>query len=443
MSSLEDEKKRLIEKFKDKKYEYSQPVEGNFSCLEEGEFDWWKYKFYIKQIEKAEEGKHIEEYFYNQNLKFDLSKNFHIKNEAVFTAGGDLLSGKQITPETTKKLWDDIKEFYFNSDIVYANLETPIALSKPIGNAPKSVSEAPKLNGTQEMFDVFVQNGKGINFFSTANNHCMNQDEDGLIETLDFLEKEGYSQVGTARTPEEQNDIPVTSTNEIKIGHVAYTFSLNGDKEPNGKEYMVNHIRLNKPDEDISLIKKHVKIARDKGADIVIAYLHWSLEFESYPIENVIKMAHRIVEECGIDIIIGNHPHVFQPIEKYEYLDKNSIKRTSVIAYSLGNLVADFDVKNSLISCILKLIFAKGIDENGKEKTVISELKLMPIYTLKIFDNNEFKEIRLLNFLKLINQLDIKINKFNLSEDDIKELYRLKDLFYKLIPENHELILEK
>lgn len=442
MSSLEEEKKRLIEKYKDKKYEYSQSVEGNFSCLKEGEFDWWKYKFYIKQIEKAEQGKHIEEHFTKQNLKFDLSKKFYIKKEVVFTAGGDLLSGSQITPETTKNLWNDIKDFYFNSDIVYANLETPIALSKPVGNAPKSVSEAPKLNGTKEMFDIFVQNGKGINFFSTANNHCMNQDEDGLIETLDFLEKEGYRQVGTARTPEEQNDIPITSINDINIGHVAYTFSLNGDKEPEGKEYMVNHIRLNKQDEDISLIKKHVKIAREKGADIVIAYLHWSLEFESYPIENVIKMAHRIVEECGIDIIIGNHPHVFQPIEKYDYIDKSSIKRTSIIAYSLGNLVADFDVKNSLISCILKFKFVKGI-ENGEEKTLISELKLMSIYTFKIFENNEFKEIRLLNFLKLIDELDSQINKYKFNEDEIKELYRLKDLFFKLIPEKHEILLKK
>ena len=390
MSSLEEEKKRLVEKYKDKKYEYSQSVEGNFSCLKEGEFDWWKYKFYIKQIEKAEQGKHIEEHFAKQDLKFNLSKYFYIKKEAVFTAGGDLLAGSQITPETTKNLWDDIKDFYFNSDIVYANLETPIALSKPVGNAPKSVSEAPKLNGTKEMFDVFVQNGKGINFFSTANNHCMNQDEDGLIETLDFLEKEGYRQVGTARTAEEQNDIPVTSINDINIGHVAYTFSLNGDKEPEGKEYMVNHIRLNKKDEDISLMKKHVKVAREKGADIVIAYLHWSLEFESYPIENVIKMAHRIVEECGIDIIIGNHPHVFQPIEKYDYIDKSSIKRTSIIAYSLGNLVADFDVKNSLISCILKFKFVKGI-ENGEEKTLISELKLMPIHS---------KYLRIMNLKK-------------------------------------------
>ena len=99
-------------------------------------------------------------------------------------------------------------------------------------------------------------------------------------------------------------------------------------------------------------------------------------------------------------------------------------------------------MKNSLISCILKFKFVKGI-ENGEEKTLISELKLMPIYTFKIFENNEFKEIRLLNFLKLIDELDSQINKYKFNEDEIKELYRLKDLFFKLIPEKHEILLKK
>ena len=67
----------------------------------------------------------------------------------------------------------------------------------------------------------------------------------------------------------------------------------------------------------------------------------------------------------------------------------------------------------------------------------------MPKYTFKIFENNEFKEIRLLNFLKLIDELDSQINKYKFNEDEIKELYRLKDLFFKLIPEKHEILLKK
>lgn len=442
MSSLDEEKRYLKEHFKDEKYEYSQSLGGDFSKLEEDEFDWWKYKFYIKQIEKAEKNKHIEEYFKQQNFEIKLNKNFKAKSQAVFTAGGDLLSGNTINPNTTKSLWDDIKDFYFNADIVYANLETPIAFSKPAGNAPKSVTEAPKLNGTKEMFEVFVQNGKGINFFSTANNHCMNQGEEGLIETLDFLEKERYRQVGTARSEEEQNNIPVIKKNGIKFGNISYTFSLNGDNDPEGKEYMVNHIKLNKPDTDISLIKKHACIAREKGADIVIAYLHWSLEFESYPIENIIKMGHRIAKECGVDIIIGNHPHVVQPIEKYDYLDRNNKNKTAIISYSLGNLVADFDVKNSLMSCLLKFKFSKGI-ESGEEKTIISDLKVLPIYTYKKFEHSQIREIRLLNLLKLIDEISSGVNKYGFKKEEIKELNRLKDLFFKLMPEKYENLLEK
>lgn len=441
MSNLELEKLKLIEEFKNEKYQYSQSVEGNFSCLEPGEFSWWKYKYYIRQIENAEQGKHIEEYFNNQDLEFRVDKDFKATSDFILTAGGDLLTGDQITPYTTKHLWDDIEAFYFYADTVYANLETPIALSKPVGNAPRSVNEAPKLNGTPEMFQRYTNSGKGINFFSTANNHCLNQGESGLIETLDFLDKQGYKQVGTARTLDEQDDIPIISKNGINIGHVAYTFSLNGDKTPEGKDYLVNHIRLNKPDEDISLIKKHVQIARDRNADIVIAYLHWSLEFESYPIENVIKMGHRILEECGVDVIIGNHPHVIQPIEKYDYIDIISKKKkTGLIAYSLGNLVADFNTKNSLLSCLLKFKFLKGT-QNGQEKTIISDLKIKPIYTFKEYHDGKYEQIRLLDFLKLTSELDNGNNKYNLDNENIEEIYRLKKLLFKILPDKYEKLL--
>lgn len=441
MSNLESEKLELIEQFKDEKYQYSQSVEGNFSDLKPGEFSWWKYKYYVKQIENAEQGKHIEEYFNNQDLEFKVDDDFKASSEFILTAGGDLLTGDQISPSTTEHLWDDVENFYFNADTVYANLETPIALSKPVGNAPRSVTDAPKLNGTKEMFERYVHNGKGINFFSTANNHCLNQGESGLIETLNFLDKQGYKQVGTARTPQEQDDIPVISKNAINIGHVAYTFALNSDKEPENKEYMVNHIRLNRPDEDISLIKKHVQIARDKKADIIIAYLHWSIEFESYPIENVIKMGHRILQECGVDVIIGNHPHVIQPIEKYDYIDNISKeKKTGLIAYSLGNLVADFNTKNSLLSYLLKLKFTKGT-LNGQKKTIISNLKVKPIYTFKEYEGNKYKQIRLLDFLKLGSELDTGNNNYNFNNEQIEEIYRLRKLFYKVMPDKYETLL--
>jgi poly-gamma-glutamate synthesis protein (capsule biosynthesis protein) len=426
-----------------KKYQYSQPVEGNFNCLTLGEFDWWKYKYYIRQIEKAEKGKEIERFFREQDLSFHLD-NFRKESEFTLTAGGDLLPGSEITPATTEHLWDDIQDFYFNADAVYANLETPFAVSQKVGNAPKSgITDAPTLNGTAEMFERFINGGNGITFFSTANNHCLDAGESGLIETLDFLDAHGYPFVGTARTEQERDDIPIIEKNGIKIAFVAYTFSLNGKETPKGKEFLANYIRLNKPDSDISLIRQHVFSARKKGADMVIASLHWSLEFESYPIENVIRMGHRVLEETGADVILGNHAHVIQPLEKFHFTDPVSgEEKDGLIAYSLGNLVSDFNTKNCRTSLLLKIGFAKGI-QGEKQKTIIDSLQLKPIYTYKQYKSGNCTDFRLLDFLKLTAELKSGNNRFGFGRQEQKEVFRLERLFFQLLPEKQKKLIER
>lgn len=425
------------------RYRYSRPVEGNFNCLAPGEFDWWKYKYYIRQPEKAEKGKGIETYFRKQDLSFQ-SGGLEKEGEFTLTAGGDLLSGSEITERTTGHLWDDVRDFYFNADAVYANLETPFAVSKQASDAPKSgITSAPALNGTAAMFDRFVNGGRGITFFSTANNHCLDAGEAGLTETLDFLDARGYPHVGTARTERERGDIPIVEKNGVRVAFVAYTFSLNGRTPPEGKEYLTNYIRLNKPDADISLIGEHVRSARRKGADVVVACLHWSLEFESYPVGNVIGMGHRILEETGADVILGNHAHVIQPLEKYRFTDPVSgAEKEGLIAYSLGNLVSDFNTKNCRVSLLLKISFVKGI-RNGREETVIGGLRLKPIYTCKKYESGECTDFRLLDFLKLARQLETGNSRFGIGKKEEKEIFRLRDLFARLLPEKHDTLMEK
>lgn len=426
-----------------KKYRYSRPVEGNFNCLAPGEFDWWKYKYYIRQIEKAEKGKGIEQFFKVQDLSFS-GKGMRKEGKFILTAGGDLLSGSEVTPQTTKHLWDDVKDFYFHADTVYANLETPFAASHTVGNAPKSgIKSAPTLNGTPEMFERFVNGGRGISFFSTANNHCLDAGESGLLETLDFLDSRGYPHVGTARTCEERDSIPILERNGVKIAFISYTFSLNGKTTPEGKEYLTNYIRLNKPNADLSLIRQHARVARQRGADIVIACLHWSLEFEAYPIENVIYMGHRVLKEAGVDVILGNHAHVIQPLEKYHFTDPVSgEEKDGLIAYSLGNLVSDFNTKDCRMSLLLKIGFNKGI-QDGREKTVISSLHLKPIYTYKKYAGGQCTDFRLLDFLKLIEQLKAGKNRFGIGKRERKEIFRLEKLFYQLLPEKYSNLIEK
>ncbi len=417
-----------------RRYRYSRPVEGNFNCLAPGEFDWWKYKYYIRQIERAEHGKGIEEFFMGQKLTF-LGDGFKKDSEFTLTAGGDLLSGSEITPQTTGHLWDDVADFYFNADTVYANLETPFACSQGVGNAPKSgITSAPTLNGSAEMFARFENGGKGITAFSTANNHALDAGEVGLEETLDFLDMHGCLHVGTARTEQERDAIPMVEKNGVKIAFISYTFSLNGKILPEGKEYLVNYIRLNKPDSDLSLIQKHVRSARRNGADIVVACLHWSLEFESYPVSNVIHMGHRVLRETGADVILGNHAHVVQPLESYRFTDPvTGAEKTGLIAYSLGNLVSDFNTKNCRMSLLVKIRFAKG-SQNGTPASGIQAIQLKPIYTHKRYNLGQCSDFRLLDFLKLSQQLKNGDNRLGITKKEVREILRLERLYNRLIP---------
>ncbi|SCY81796.1 CapA family protein [Alkaliphilus peptidifermentans] len=422
----------IIGFFKGEKYKYSQEYEDNFKYMDIQEKIWWGYKSVVKQIENAEKDKGIEEYFANQDLNFK-DDSFQINNTITITAGGDLSSSEMITPENTINLWDDVESFYFAADIVCANLESPIVPSKPAVGVPSMCLTAPKLNTTPEMFERFISGGRGVNFFATANNHSLDQGEKGIIDTLDFLDSKGYGHVGTARTKEEQWDIPVFDKDGIKVAFISYTYCLNGEDSIPGKEYMVNNLRLNKPDTDISLIQKHVKIARDKGADMVVAMLHWSLEFETYPIENIIKMGHSIME-CGVDIIFGGHPHVVQPLEKYRFYDPIQKRhKEGLIVYSLGELVSlNLFTKNSRLAMLVKLELSEGF-ENNERVVKITELKVLPIYIFYRKENINESIYRVLDLKKTLQEIENGNNKHRFTEGDIKELKRLDRLFREKI----------
>lgn len=433
---------RFIGFVKGDTYKYSQPYEDNFKYMSKKELLWWGYKANIKQIELAEKGKGIEEYFANQDFSFGVEEAFLPESKVTITAGGDLLSYEAITIENAQHIWDDVKSFYFDADIVYANLETPVVSERVASGVPLMCLTAPKLNTSPEMFELFTNYGNGINLFSTANNHCLDQGEEGLITTLDFLDSKEYVHVGTSRSREEQDNIPIIEKNGIKFAFLSYTYSLNGESISPDKSFMVNSLRLNKPDTDIALIEHHVRIARDKGADIITALLHWSVEFETYPIENVINMGHRIME-CGIDIILGGHAHVAQPMEKYVFYDPYcKRKKEGFIIYSLGELVSvNLFSKNSWLANLIKLEIAKGV-EAGEYVTKIIDLKVLPIYTCYRVLKGGASDYRILDFRKLVADLKKGKNIYELDNRVIEELMRLEKLLLnKILPQNATQIL--
>ena len=422
-----------------KEFSASRPLEGNAAFMDRDERYWWGYKFYCSPIEEAEPGSGLEEHFRGQDLGFGRGKGAAADGAAesgamTIAAGGDILVSPQLRPETTGHLWDDVRGFYFDADLVYANLETPVAPSSPPGFLPRSILEPPALNSTPAMFDRIVEGGKGINFFSTANNHCLDQGEAGLRETLDFLDERGYPHVGTARSPEERDRVVMVEKGGVRTAFISWTFALNWKSLPEGKDYLANHLRLNLPGIDLSPIARQVEAARAAGADAVVALLHWSLEFESFPVRHVVETGHRILE-LGVDVIIGNHPHGVQPIERYASTDKaTGRRRVGLILYALGDLVSwrRKDVPNSRLGNLARSRLSKRAGEGGTQ-TVISSLEIMPTYLYSRLEDRDCRDFRILDFRRLARELDGGVNRLGLGRAQLREVRRLEGLMEKVL----------
>lgn len=397
----------------------------------------WAYRHWFNQLEVAEKGSGLEEYFRNQDLSFKLPKGFKIENTASISSAGDLLAVDVLVPENTKYIFDDIVEFYGSADLVCANLESPVDMDKPIGRT-QVFGQPAQMNTSRGMLERFINEGK-INCFSTANNHSIDWGKEGLLATIEELENAGVYFSGTNRSTEEQEDVKIIDLNGIKVAMLAYTMDLNGRSVPKGKEYLVNEVRFNDEVCDISLIKRHVKKAKEKGADKIIACCHWGWEFEMYPHKNVVEIGHEIIE-MGVDIILGNHPHVSQPMEKYVY-EKDGETKEGFIVYAFGNFVTYHPrSRNSSLAYTIKFDLAKG-ELDGETKTFIHNLKILPVYILNEKLPDGKYNCRILKFTNVLE--DKKIDgkyKYGLTEWERGNLTHLNDVVLKkiLLPKEYD-----
>ena len=416
-----------------KDFSASRPLEGNAAHMGADEKYWWGYKYLCGPIEEEEPGSGLAEYFRGQDLDFTPRDGFVETAGMTFCAGGDLLAHSGMNPRTTTALWDEVRDFYFSGDIVYANLESPIVLSKPPFDLPPSILTPGGMNNTPEMFERMTDGGRGINFFSTDNNHSLDQGEEGLRATLDFLDSKGYPHIGTARSAEERDAVVMMERGGVRVAFVSYTFGLNWAKLPEGKEYLANYVRLNKSDTEISFVADQVRAARAAGADAVVALLHWGLEFELYPVRNQVDMGHRLAE-LGIDLIVGNHPHNVQPMERYGYTDKaTGGRRECLILYALGDLLSIHRVlPNSRLACLARVRISKG-KSNGQDRVRMTSLEVLPVYLYVRKEGDEVKDYRVLDFRKLAGELRSGKDRLALGRARTREVFRLKAIMEKIL----------
>lgn len=219
-----------------------------------------------------------------------------------------------------KPAFANIAKYITKADIAIGNLETTFAgkdrgyTGYPTFNSPRELGEALK--------------SIGIDVVSTANNHSLDKGYSGIESTLNTLDEIGIEHTGTARSIEEQNKVLIKEVNGIKIAFIAFTYGTNGIPVPAGKEYSVNLI------ENEDLILSQIKAAKQAKADIICASMHWGIEYKQEQSEDQEDLANYLFR-YGVDIIIGNHAHVVEPMEKRTIKMDNGTEKEVFVVYAL------------------------------------------------------------------------------------------------------------
>lgn len=282
---------------------------------------------------------------------------------------GDIMSHstnlKNAYSSTTKdydfsNTFKNIKPYIADADIAVGNLETTFA-GKSRGYSGYPTFNTPEALG-QNLKDL------GIDVLSTANNHCMDKTYSGLESTLDFLDDFGISHTGTSRSKEEQNTILVKDVNGIKIAFLSFTYGTNGITIPSDKSYSVNLI-------DKDLIKKHINLAKEQNVDVICVSMHWGVEYQLKQNKTQEELADFLFEN-GVDLILGSHPHVLEPMEKRTIALKDGTTKDGFVIYSLGNFMSGQIYANTKSSVILDIQITKSEDN----KISIDSVNYTPIY---------------------------------------------------------------
>lgn len=199
-----------------------------------------------------------------------------------------------------------------SADIAFANLETPL-------------SDRARHNGAFRTPTAFADGLRwaGIDVVSTANNHALDAEGDGLADTKEALWRAGVGAVGTGMDLEDARRPFIIERNGIRVGFLGYSQFVNGGAS--------NFAQPNRPGVaplDPFLIEEDIRRLRDQ-VDYVVLSFHWNIENSQETHPKAREFAHRMVD-AGADIILGHHPHVPRGVETY---------KGKVIFYSFGNLI--------------------------------------------------------------------------------------------------------
>ena len=316
------------------------------------------------------------------NSQFNLIKIFSVlfflvsgpfqSQEVSFLFMGDIMGhGPQIRSAYQNsekkynydKVFEPLEDIISSVDFAVANLEVTLAgppyMGYPQFSSPDELAEACKNNGV----DVLV----------TANNHSCDRKNSGVIRTVEVLDSFKILHTGTFKDEKkrDQENLLILSKKGIKVGLLNYTYGTNGI--PFSTPAYVNML-------DSSLIKQDVINARKKKLDKLIVFVHWGYEYRDFP-NSYQKKFNTFFNEIGVDVVIGSHPHVLQPM-----IYKIENNKEFLTVFSLGNFVSNQRESRKDGGAMFRLSFEK---KGGK--VYISRKEYVLTWVHKFMDDGKYQ----------------------------------------------------
>lgn len=264
------------------------------------------------------------------------------------------------------KMYTNFKKDAKESDIAFINQETVL------GGESLGLSGYPTFNSPTEIAKNLEK--AGFNLANLATNHCLDRGEQGIANELEAFSNTNIVTDGVYTSQEAFNAIPTFKKKGITFSFLAYTYGTNGIAPD--YDYNVSYL-------DDDQIKSDVQKAKEIS-DVVIVSAHWGDENTFEP-NDLQKHYAQLFADCGVDVVIGTHPHTIQPVK---WIKGNSGNKMLCV-YSLGNFIGGMLTTDNAIGGEIKFDFVKKSD-----KITIENVKWIPTVIHFEGNQNNIMEVR-------------------------------------------------
>lgn len=298
-------------------------------------------------------------------------------------------------------LFEQVKEAVTDADHAIVNQEVIL------GGSELGVSGYPAFNGPFEVADALYDTGFDVVLHGT--NHALDKGEKGILNCLANWRKKypDMAVLGIHDSLEDSRDIYYTEQKGMKIAILNYTYGTNGISVPSGKDYLVDYL-------DETKVRADIQTA-EANADFTIMCPHWGTEYEHGISSQQEKWTQIFLEE-GVDLVIGTHPHVIEPVKCVEDDDHSML-----VYYSLGNFInctsgSGKGTADRMVGGMAEVTLEM---DDVTQEVSIKDYGVEPLVTQMAYGQNEITTY----FLKDYSQELAKTNKIREKDDSFSYEY--------------------